>query len=189
MMFINLPTGTVLQTRRMLLRYPDLDDAAPIYAVIQSPHFPEQLPLKEMSSEIEVEDWLKKLQEGWTAGQVFSWIAVERDSGRMLGQMTLSRIEGDRRWALAFWTHPDEWGKGYASEGAERLLAFAFEVIGAGKIWAGAGEWNVASCRVLEKIGMQYVGVNPQGYYSRGEPIATREYEITRDDWQKRTMK
>jgi RimJ/RimL family protein N-acetyltransferase len=104
----------------------------------------------------------------------------------MLGQITLSRIDGDRCWALAFWTHPDDWGKGYASESAQRLLTFGFDVLDAEKIWAGAGEWNVASCRVLEKIGMQFVGINPQGYYSRGEPIATREYEITREDWQKR---
>jgi RimJ/RimL family protein N-acetyltransferase len=59
------------------------------------------------------------LQEGWVKGQVFSWIVDELDSGQMVGQVTLLKVAGNNRWALAFWTHPDYWGKGYATEGAE----------------------------------------------------------------------
>jgi [ribosomal protein S5]-alanine N-acetyltransferase len=182
---INIPTNTILKTKRLLLRYPELKDTTQIFCVVKSPQFPEQLPLKEMNAVSEIEDWLKRLQEGWAKGQVFSWIVEDCDSGKMLGQVTLSKVEGDSLWAMAFWTHPDHWGKGYATEGAKRILAFGFEVIGAEKIWAGAGEWNKGSCRVLEKIGMKYMGDDPKGYYSKGEPIATREYEISRKRWQK----
>jgi len=55
----------------------------------------------------------------------------ERDSGQLLGQATLSKIEGDNKWALAYWAHLDHWGKGYASEGAKRILMFGFEDLGA----------------------------------------------------------
>lgn len=185
----NIPTHTILKTKRLLLRYPSLQDAVQIFSVVRSPQFPERLPLKEMKAESEIQDWLIRLQEDWSAGQVFSWIVEDHDSREMLGQMTLSRVKGDHRWALAFWTHPDHWGKGYATEGAERLLEFAFEVIGAEKVCAGAGEWNQGSCRVLEKIGMRHVGDNPKGYYSKDEPVPTREYEISREEWQKGNRK
>jgi ribosomal-protein-alanine N-acetyltransferase len=105
----------------------------------------------------------------------------------MIGQVTLSRLEGDRLWGLAFWIHPDHWCRGYATEGAGRILAFGFMELEAEKIWAGAGDWNRASCRVLEKIGMIYVGGNPQGYSSSGEPVRTREYAISRKSWQKKS--
>jgi ribosomal-protein-alanine N-acetyltransferase len=180
---VSLPTDTTLKTKRLLLRYPKLDDAAQISFVVKSPQFPEQLPLKAMSAENEIKDWLKRLQEGWKTGQVFSWIVEDRDSRNMLGQMTLSKLEGDNLWAMAFWIDPDHWSKGYATEGAEQLLVFGFEVLGAKKIWASAGEWNAGSCRVLEKTGMNFTGKNPKGYYSKGEPITTREYEITREGW------
>jgi ribosomal-protein-alanine N-acetyltransferase len=181
----NIPADTILMTGRLLLRYPQLDDAAPIFAVVSSAQFPEQLPLKEIDAESGIEGWLKRLQAGWTAGAVFSWILEDRETGQMLGQVTLSRVEGDKRWALAFWIHPDHWGEGYATEGVERLLAFGFEQLEAGEIWAGAGDWNKASCRVLEKIGMHYVGDNPRGYTSKGEPIRTRDYRISSEGWQK----
>lgn len=186
---VNLPISTTLMTKRLILRYPKLDDAAQISFVVKSPQFPEQLPLKEVGTENEIRDWIRRLHEGWETGRVFSWIAEDRDSRIMLGQVTLSKLEGDNLWAMAFWIHPDHWSQGYATEGAERVLAFGFEVIGAKKIWAGAGEWNAGSFRVLEKIGMNFIGHNPQGYISKGEPIITREYEITREDWENRLRK
>jgi ribosomal-protein-alanine N-acetyltransferase len=87
---------------------------------------------------------------------------------------------------LSFWTHPDHWGKGYATEGAERILKFGFEALGAKTIWAAAGKWNLGSNRVLEKLGMTYLGDNPQGYYSKEEPIPTHEHEISRGGWKDR---
>ena len=182
---MDIPIHTILKTRRLLLRYPRLDDAAQIFSVVRLPQFPEQLPLKEMNSENEIKKWLKRLQKGWATGQVFSWIVEDLVSGKLIGQMTLSKTGGDNRWAMAFWIHPDHWGKGFATEGAERLLAFGFEVVGAEQIWAGAGDWNKGSYRVMEKIGMVFRRVNPTGYYSKGEPILTREYDISRERWQK----
>ena len=186
---INIPTDKILKTKRLWFRYPKLNDAPQIFSMVSSPQFPDRLPLKEMSAVSEIEDWLKRLQDAWAKGWAFSWIIEDPANGKMIGQVTLSKIEGDHLWVMAFWTHPEHWGKGYATEGAERLLAFGFEELEAKKIQAEAGEWNIGSCRVLEKIGMSYVGDNPKGYYSKGEPLATRQYEITRERWQNRTRK
>jgi ribosomal-protein-alanine N-acetyltransferase len=175
-------TDSVLKTRRLTLRYPRLDDAPAIYSAVSSPRFPDLVPLKEMSAVGEIEAWLRSLQESWADGRGFSWMLEDRDSGGVVGQVTLSAV-GDDVWAMAFWTHPDCWGQGYATEGAGRLLAFGFTELGAEEIWAGAGKWNLGSIRVLEKLGMEYTGQNPKGYYSWGRPIATKEYAISRQRW------
>ena len=185
----SISTGTILTTRRLVLRCPKLDDAAAIFSAVKSPQFPERLPLKEMDTVGAIEAWLGRLRENWVTGQGFSWIAEERDSGKMTGQTTLAKIAGEQVWALAFGTQPDFWGKGCATEAAERLLAFGFEELSAQKIWAGVGEWNKGSIRVLEKIGMQHTQDNPKGYYSRSEPIASRDYEISWERWQDTTGK
>ena len=177
---IHIPTDTTLKTERMILRYPKHSDAERIFASIQSPKFPEQLPLKEIAALSEVETWIKALQQGWSKNRVFSWVMEAQKTGEFLGQVTLAKKEENDTWALAFWTAPEHWGAGYATEGAERILRFGFEDLGAKKIWAGAGVWNIGSCRVLEKLGMNYIGNNPKGYYAKGKPIETREYEISR---------
>jgi RimJ/RimL family protein N-acetyltransferase len=174
---------TILFTERLVLRYPKSEDASIIFSVVGSPEFPEQLPLKEMDSLDKIEAWLKRLIELWDDDRVYSWIMEERVSKQLLGQVTLSKIEGNHKWALAFWTHPTYWGKGYATEGAKRILKFGFGELGVKTIWAAAGTWNKGSNRVLEKLGMSYIGDNPKGYYSRNEPIPTHEYEISCEDW------
>jgi len=176
----------ILQTKRMALRNPKLEDAPEIFSVVSSPEFPKQLPLKEMDSLSKIEPWLKGLIEFGKEGRVFSRIIEKRDSGQLLGQVTLSKIEGDNRWALAFWIHPEHWGKGYATEGVEQILKFGFEELEAQTIWAAAGKWNVGSNRVLEKVGMTYLGDNPEGYFSKGKPVPTHEYEISQENWKNR---
>ena len=181
---MSVPPDTILQTKRLILRHPKIEDASIIFSVVSSPEFPEQLPLKEMDSLHKIETWLHRLIEFWAEGRAYSWIMEERDSGQLLGQVTLSKIKGDHRWVLAFWTHPDCWGKGYATEGSNQVLEFGFETLKAKTIWASAGKWNLGSKRVLEKLGMTYLGDNPRGYYSEGKPISTHEYEISRTTWE-----
>jgi ribosomal-protein-alanine N-acetyltransferase len=180
---MKVATDTILSTNRLLLRQPKLEDAPIVFSVVSSPEFPEQLPLKEMDSLEKIKAWLNRLIELWEGDRIYSWIMEDRDSGQLLGQVTLSKLEEDHKWAMAFWTHPDHWGKGYATEGAERIIRFGFEELGAKTIWAAAGKWNKGSNRVLKKLGMKYIGDNPQGYFSKGEPIPTHEFEISQEYW------
>ena len=72
---------------------------------------------------------------------------------------------------LGYRLHPDTWGKGYATEGAAALLRDAFARPGIARVYAHSLLDNPGSIRVMEKIGMTYVG--PWSY--RGLPGA--EYE------------
>jgi ribosomal-protein-alanine N-acetyltransferase len=49
------------------------------------------------------------------------------------------------------------WGKGYATEGARRALAFAFEDLGLEEIVAMTAIQNARSRHVMDKLGMRYV--------------------------------
>jgi RimJ/RimL family protein N-acetyltransferase len=90
---IHIPTDTTLNTERMILRYPRPSDAERIFASIQSPKFPEQLPLKGMTALSEVEIWIKALQENWSKNRVFSWVMESQNTGELLGQVTLAKKE------------------------------------------------------------------------------------------------
>ena len=50
------------------------------------------------------------------------------------------------------------WGRGYATEAAYASLRFGFERLGLKRIVGRALPGNIASLRVLEKCGMNYVG-------------------------------
>jgi ribosomal-protein-alanine N-acetyltransferase len=50
------------------------------------------------------------------------------------------------------------WGQGYATEAAIACLAFGFNTCQLSHIAAMAHQENLASIRVLEKAGMQFIG-------------------------------
>ena len=56
--------------------------------------------------------------------------------------------------SLLFGTRPQLWGRGYAGEAAGAVLRHAFEVLRLECVVADVNEPNVASIRVIEKLGM-----------------------------------
>lgn len=68
------------------------------------------------------------------------------------------------------------WGKGYATEGARRCLAFAFETLGLQRVVSHCPAINTPSERVMHRIGMQ----------KRGEfhhPLLSAFPELSRCVW------
>jgi len=57
---------------------------------------------------------------------------------------------------LGFHLRPKYWGRGLAPEAARAAIDFAFETIGANGLSAGHHPENLASKKVLEKLGFQY---------------------------------
>lgn len=107
------------------------------------------------------------MAESWIAGHADLWqrgagvvCAVEtREHCRLVGASGL-RIEADHRRAeLGYWVGRQWWGRGYATEAARALVAFAFDRLGLQRIFARHFASNPASGRVLQKIGMRREGV------------------------------
>jgi [ribosomal protein S5]-alanine N-acetyltransferase len=63
-----------------------------------------------------------------------------------------------RQGELGYVLHSAAWGRGYATEAAQRLLEFGFVTLGLHRIFATCDPRNTASARVLEKLGMQREG-------------------------------
>jgi RimJ/RimL family protein N-acetyltransferase len=60
---------------------------------------------------------------------------------------------------LGFWLGVEHWGKGYATEALHAVIDYAFADLAHTALQAGARVTNPASRRVLEKCGFQWTGV------------------------------
>lgn len=167
-----------------MLRYPRLDDAPKMLPAFQSRSFPRYVPLSRVTSPEQVARWITGSQERWARGEAYTWTLERAEDGALAGQVTLARRPEAGTWALAYWTHPDCWGQGYATEAAGRAMAFAFQELGAARVWAGVTPQNLGSRRVLEKLGMTYLADNPDGYRLDGEAVPVKEYEIVAATWE-----
>jgi [ribosomal protein S5]-alanine N-acetyltransferase len=82
-------------------------------------------------------------------------IAFYRRRRRGLSQAVLADLVSRTEDELGYIFHRDVWSQGYATEAAGLLLLFGFNRLRLRRIAATCHPDNIASARVLEKIGMQ----------------------------------
>lgn len=81
------------------------------------------------------------------------------ETGRLVGEGALYvRSRPFRSGEIAYLIDPAYWGQGFATEVARLLLQFGFAELQLHRIAGTCDPRNVASARVLEKVGMQYEG-------------------------------
>ena len=95
---------------------------------------------------------LNQLQQG-ALGDVFGIYAENEFVGccSLITQNDVYRINAE----IGYWIGEQYWRNGYATEAVKQLVAIAFNQLGINRVYANIFEYNVASMRVLEKIGFE----------------------------------
>lgn len=78
--------------------------------------------------------------------------------------------------------HPSYWRKGYATEALSRILNYAFAELELHRIEAGCAVDNIASIKVLERVGMIREGRKRQVLPIRGNWVDNYFYAILKSD-------
>lgn len=86
------------------------------------------------------------------------WLASTRDTGRAVGVCGLGGRPWDGRAVLGYAVYPEVEGRGYATEAAGALVAWALGQPGVVAVRAHVPCWNAASLAVARKLGMIEVG-------------------------------
>jgi RimJ/RimL family protein N-acetyltransferase len=84
---------------------------------------------------------------------------------------------------LGYMLHPDQAGRGYATEAAQALLDAVFTFTGIAEVAAATHVGNIASKRVLEKCGFRLVGSGLRNLPARGGMVATDDFLTDRRTW------
>jgi ribosomal-protein-alanine N-acetyltransferase len=105
-----------------------------------------------------------------------TWRATRLDNGDFVGWFALKYIPGTSEVEVGYRLRYGEWGRGFATEGACRLVRYGFDELGLYRIIGVTHPDNAASQRVLLKAGLVDAGWGH--YYSR--PV--RLFEVVRDE-------
>ena len=112
---------------------------------------------------------------------------VELD-GKVIGDIILEFEVQDATASLSYAVAREYWGHGYATEATHAAVSFAFCDLGLAKVFARADPRNVASIRVLEKLGMRKEAHLRSHVIRRGERCDRVWYGILRDEWNPLTL-
>jgi len=126
------------------------------------------------------EKWIATHQDDYDANKSLT-LAI--DAGELVGTIGLVFTPDEDRAEIGYWIGVPFWRRGYASEAARGVIAWAFEELGLNRVHAGFFIRNPASGRVMEKIGMTYEGTLRQHHKKWGEYVDVSVYGILRADW------
>lgn len=150
-----ITTDHAITTERCVLRAPSEADLPHVFSATRVPGFNDGLTFRGDETMDDLRRMLQRNLQGWRMGRAFVFTIERRDTGGFVGRVVLRPAETPGRWALAFWTHPDEQGRGYMTEAARAALVFGFDALGAREIEASHVVSNAASRRVLDKLGFR----------------------------------
>ncbi|HEV2321899.1 MAG TPA: GNAT family N-acetyltransferase [Gammaproteobacteria bacterium] len=85
--------------------------------------------------------------------------AVLKETGEVAGVAGIQPQDKSGYYELAWWVWKDYWNRGYATELAHAMKDHAFRIMGLKQCVAIADVPNLASIRVMQKIGMRYEGL------------------------------
>jgi RimJ/RimL family protein N-acetyltransferase len=136
------------------LQPPTVDEATAIFT--EYAHDPEVTRYLEWSPPQTIEttrDDVRHRIRAWEQETAFSWIITRKTDGLPLGMAEL-RMRGHQA-DLGYVIARAHWGQGIATEAVRALTDWALAQPAIRQVWAVCAAENIASARVLEKIGMQ----------------------------------
>jgi RimJ/RimL family protein N-acetyltransferase len=86
------------------------------------------------------------------------WAIYTKDNMDFIGWCGLKYLPGPDEIDLGYRLMQKAWGKGFATEAAQHSVAYGFKDLGLKLITGRAHIENLASIKVLEKIGMDFIG-------------------------------
>src|SRR5262249_5176531 len=170
-----------LETPRLVLRALVPGDAEDIFAYAADPDVA-QYTL--WSAHTTLEDSQRFIV--WiTDGSLACWAIVQPATGCVIGTSFLHSHQAQHQRAeIAFNLAKHSWSQGYATEAAQAVIRAGFTHYGLNRIEGTCMLGNVASARVMEKVGMHFEGILRQYVFAKNAFHDMKLYAIVREDVQ-----
>jgi len=179
-----------LRTRRLILRPLALSDAPAIqrhfnnWNIIQNLASVVPWPYPDDGAETFITLQLSKIAAG---EDIYQWVLVLRSSdGEAIGNVDFRPRAGGRKGNRGFWLAEPWWNQGLMTEAITAVNDFAFATLGIESFHVCNVESNVASRRVKQKTGAEFVGY-VELLHHNGQ-TRSEKWIVTRDGWSRRGL-
>jgi RimJ/RimL family protein N-acetyltransferase len=180
-------TGFPLLTRRLVLRPFEAGDLADLFAYLSRAEVARYLYAEPLTDRSQAEqDVRRKMtadhlpEEHQTLVLAVVWPPAERVIGDvMLHYSSHPHKQGE----IGYVFNPDYHGQGFAIEAARAMLELGFQALALHRIVARCDARNLASLRVMERLGMTREAQLVENEFVKGEWTDEFVYAIREDTW------
>ena len=172
----------VLETERLILRAPKLDDAKHIAALANDKRIAENTRrIPHPYAHADAEDFIAA--SNVPQGDINFLIATR--AGVPMGVCGIAQDphQDDDLQEIGYWLGTPFWTEGYATEAVRALIDFSFTELNHAALQAGARVTNPASRRILEKCGFQWTGVGLSRIQALNSSAPIDRFRLDRGLW------
>ncbi len=172
-----------METERLILHAVSKTD----FQELKKYSFEELVPKTALASADEVEEDFKHLDYRFfedNDGFKF-WYVAEKQSGNIIGQIDIhSWVKRHNRAEIGYMFRADYRGNGYATEAAKEVLSYAFNELKLNRVEAYTAPDNLASQKVLLKLGFFKEGFKKQHFrFTSGEYSDSMVFGLVLEDY------
>jgi [ribosomal protein S5]-alanine N-acetyltransferase len=175
-----------IETSRLVLRLPSRHDVTDLRRSFRDPRTARAVgaPLHSRQEMRNPSEMITRTRREYRKGEHLSLSVVHRESGRCIGRVGLRGLI----WAyqkvesLSYWIDPHCWNQGFATEASYFLCRQAFERLGMRRISSQALDRNIASLKVLRKLGFVEEGREREAVCLRGRCMEMVQFGLLREE-------
>jgi RimJ/RimL family protein N-acetyltransferase len=169
----------VLETERLILRAPTLEDAKAIAKLANDRRIAEntaRIPYPYALAD--AKQFIAALNQ---PGSEVAFLIV-LDDETVIGACGIAHLDGHNP-EIGYWLGVRHWGNGYATEAVRAVIDHAFSYLGYDALQSSARVTNPASRRVLEKCGFQWTGAGLCRVRALASSVPVDRFRLDRGLW------
>lgn len=148
--------SVILETERILLRSFVMDDYKEVYGFGSDPEIVKYTGHKGLESYDEAKSIIENAYLSDYKKHGFGrWATIYKPDNKLIGFAGLKYLDEFDEVDIGYRFFPKYWGKGIATEISEAIIEYGFDTLNLKRIIGIADPENIASCKVLTKIGLK----------------------------------
>lgn len=147
----------IIDLPRIRLRRPKLSDAEAIFEYGSDPEVGRYSDWLIQTTIEPVIELLHERRIRWESGTEFYWAITLLEEDRAIGGISC-RMDG-HAVEFGYLINRRYWGNGFATDASQAVIEWLFSMPSISRVWATCDTENLASARVLEKVGLEREGI------------------------------
>lgn len=116
-------------------------------------------------------NWISKHDDNFNNNYFYDYAVTDKNNNNLYGCMGIGINQSQNMGKIGYWIDPKMWNNGIATEAAQAIIQFAFEIKNIRKVNARYFSYNKASGRVMEKAGMKKEGLQEKHIQKNGKYV------------------
>jgi len=173
-----------IEAARLALRPVDKADLPDLLEMNGDPEVTRFLPYPTWQSLDDGTAWMARMEALEATGTGRQLVLVRHADAKVIGSLMLFKYDaGSRRVELGYALARACWGQGLMREAIEAACGHAFGPLGIRRIEAEVNPANVASNRVLQRVGFTLEGTLRQRWVAKDAPYDTHIYGLLANEY------